>query len=88
MTNHEHTAKEAAERLQAWLDADDATHFGQHENDILALLEERDRLREALENARRAIRMWKGKGEPGFVEVSAALHGALRDLDAALEDKQ
>lgn len=31
-------AKAAAGRLQAWLDADDATHFGRHERDIETVL--------------------------------------------------
>jgi hypothetical protein len=30
---------DAVGRLQAWLDAEDASHFGQHEKDIETLIE-------------------------------------------------
>jgi hypothetical protein len=36
----------ALERLQAWLDADDASHFGQHEKDLQTILDHIERGKE------------------------------------------
>lgn len=49
-------AKEAAERLQAWLDADDATHFGQHEQDLSRVLSHYAKLLKKPRNGRSVSR--------------------------------
>ena len=41
----------ALERLQAWLDADDASHFGQHEKDLQTILDHIETLRAGGERA-------------------------------------